>query len=197
MRFTFLSALFLSTSFAFAQTSLEKINLEHGTYTVGFRHYTAIDSSRTYSKYYEFTNKKVARPVPVSLWYPVDRRDKLTIPLKVMDYFEILKEEEEWSHLPNDQILNWFYYANNPENQKHLLEQTSAYADLDFVPDQYPIVIYAPSYQASSIENFALCEYLASHGFVVIAGPSRGTENRWFSQNNAKEMERKPEMWNF
>ncbi len=189
MRFTFLSVLFLSTSLTFAQTSLQQINLEHGTYAVGFHHYMAIDSTRTYSQYYEFTNEKVARPMHISLWYPVERPDKLINPLRIMDYFEILKEEEEWAHLPNDQILNWFYYANSPENQKHLLELTSAYAHSNFGQGQYPKVIYAPSYQASSIENFALCEYLASHGFVVIAGPSRGTENRWFSQNNAKEME--------
>src|SRR5690606_19741740 len=37
-------------------------------------------------------------------------------------------------------------------------------------------------------ENFALCEHLASHGFVVVASPSRGTETRWFS-DSARDIE--------
>ena len=83
-------------------------------------------------------------------------------PLTVLDYFEVLKEEEEWEHLPNDQILNWFYYANTPANQKHLLETTTAYGGARSAKGKFPVIIYAPSFQASSIENFALCEYLAS-----------------------------------
>ncbi|MCR9228572.1 MAG: prolyl oligopeptidase family serine peptidase [Flavobacteriaceae bacterium] len=110
-------------------------------------------------------------------------------PLAVVDYLEILKEEEEWEHLPNEQILNWFYYPNTPANQKHLVEQSTAYANTEFEKGKFPVIFYTPSYQASSIENFALCEYLASHGFVVVSSPSRGTETLWFSDNNAMEME--------
>jgi dienelactone hydrolase len=190
MRLTILQVLiFFSGNLIAAQTSLEEINLENGAYKVGFRHYTANDSTRTYIRIFDYTNKKVPRPIPVSIWYPskqdmVDRE-----PLTVLDYLEILKEEEEWEHLPNEQILNWFYYANTPANQKHLLETTTAYGGARSAKGKFPVIINAPSFQASSIENFALCEYLASHGFVVISSPSRGTETRWFSNNNAKEME--------
>lgn len=51
------------------------------------------------------------------------------------------------------------------------------------------MIVYAPSYQASSIENFPLFEYLASHGFVVISGPSRGTEIRWLEGETTRDME--------
>jgi len=34
--------------------------------------------------------------------------------------------------------------------------------------------IYAPSYSNVSWENVDLCEYLASHGYVVVAGPDMG-----------------------
>lgn len=109
--------------------------------------------------------------------------------MKFLDYFQILKEEEEWEYLPNEQLLNWFYYSNTPANQNHLNEQTKAYSEIEFANGKFPIIVYAPSYQASSIESFALCEYLASHGYILISSPSRGTETRLFSNNNAKEME--------
>lgn len=190
MRLTFLLAFVLfGINFISAQTSLNEIDLKNGKYNVGFLHYTTSDSTRTYSRIYDYTNKKVERPIAVSIWYPSEQMVVNGEPLAVSNYLEVLKEEEEWEHLPNEQILNWFYYLNTPANQKHLVEQTTAYAKAEFGKGRFPVIVYAPSYQASSIENFALCEYLASHGFVVVSSPSRGTETRGFSNNNAKEME--------
>lgn len=188
-RITLQILILFQASFITAQTSLEDIKLENGKFRVGFQHYTASDSTRTYSRIFDYTNKKVARPIPVSIWYPSEQNAVKGEPLTILDYLEILKEEEEWEHLPNEHILNWFYYPNTPANQKHLNEHTTAYPKADFGKGKFPIIVYAPSYQASSIENFALCEYLASHGFVVLSSPSRGTETRWFSNNNTKEME--------
>lgn len=170
------------------QTSLNNIDLENGKHKVGFRHYIKSDSTRTYSRIYDYTNQKIARPIPVSIWYPSIQDTKGKEKLHVLDYLEILKEEEEWEYLPNEQILNWFYYANTTANQNHLKELTKAYPEVEFANGKFPVIIYAPSYQASSVENFALCEYLASHGYIVISSPSRGTETRWFN-NNVKEME--------
>ncbi|MCX2680651.1 dienelactone hydrolase family protein [Galbibacter sp. EGI 63066] len=190
MRLTILKILILfQANLIAAQTSLEEIDLENGKYNVGFQHYTTSDSTRTYSRIYDYTNKKITRPIPVSIWYPSEENVVNGEPLVVLDYLEILKKEEEWEHLPNEQILNWFDYPNTPANQKHLVEQTTAYAKAEFEKGKFPVIVYAPGLHRSSIENFALCEYLASHGFVVISSPSRGTETRWFSNNNAKEME--------
>ncbi len=43
---------------------------------------------------------------------------------------------------------------------------------------RFPVLIYAPSVNAPATENIELCEYLASHGFVVIASPSMGAASR-------------------
>ncbi len=190
MRFTVLLTFMVFQTYVMTgQTSLDEIDLNHGKYKVGFRHYTISDSSRTYSRIYDYSTKRIVRPIPVSIWYPSLQNIAHKKPLKILDYFEILKEEEEWEHLPNEQVLNWFYYANTPANQNHLIEKTKAYFEVQFAKGRYPVIVYAPSHQASSIENFALCELLASHGYIVISAPSRGTETRWLSTNNAKEME--------
>ena len=189
MRLTILLPIILLSTIFNGQTSLEKIDLDFGNYNVGFKHYVIPDSTRTYSRIYDFTNQKILRPISTSIWYPSRQNIVGKKSLKIIDYLEILKEEEEWEYLPNEQILNWFYYPNTPDNQDHLIEKTRAYLDLEYTNEKFPVIIYAPSHHASSIENFALCEYLASHGYVVISSPSRGTTARYFSNNNAKEME--------
>ncbi len=182
-------AILLMANLLQGQTSLKEIDLHNGIHRVGFKHYLTSDSTRTYRRIFDYKNQSIPRPVPVSIWYPSNEYPNDTEPMTVLNYMEILKEEEEWECLPNEQILNWFYYSNTPANQIHLNEQTGAYPKIDPAPGKFPVVVYAPSYQASSIENFALCEYLASHGYIVISTPSRGTENRFFEGGTEKDME--------
>ena len=102
---------------------------------------------------------------------------------------DILKEEEEWEFPSAEQQLNWFYYPNTPQNQAHLQEKSTAFRGARKFSRKFPGIIYAPSYQAASIENFALCEYLANHGFVVVSSPSRGTETNFLEGGTVKDME--------
>lgn len=185
----FIILIFFQISLAFGQTSLKEIDLENGSHRVGFNHYLTSDSTRTYKRTGDWNNTSIPRPIPVSIWYPSKDNSKSIKRMTVLNYMEILKEEEEWEHLPSDQILNWFYYSNNAANQSHLKEQTTAYKGLEYKTGKFPVIIYAPSYQASSIENFALCEYLASHGYIIISSPSRGTENRFLEGGTGKDME--------
>lgn len=172
------------------QTSLKKINLINGGYDVGFKHYTAIDSTRTYRIHNEFNNQFINRPIPISIWYPADNRNNSSKELTVLDYLQILKKEEEWKNLPNEFLLDWFSYLwNTPQNRAHLPEKVTAYTHSIYLEGKSPVVVYAPSYQASSIENFALFEYLASNGYVVISSPSRGTDTRWLEGGTTKDME--------
>lgn len=179
---------FLQSSLLYAQVSVKKIALENGTYKVGFSHYLTNDSTRTYKRLFDWKNQHIARPISVSVWYPSDEKKNATT-MTILNYMEILKQEEEWEHLPNEQILNWFYYPNTPENRKHLSEQTTAVKNRKKAKGKFPVLIYAPSYQAASIENFALFEYVASHGYIVISSPSRGTESRHMEGGTGKDME--------
>lgn len=171
------------------QTSVKQLDPGHGSHAVGFLHYQTSDSTRTYKRMYDWNNKSIPRPISVSIWYPAAGQQQSATKMTVLQYMKILKEEEEWEYLPDEQILNWFYYANTPANQDHLKEQASAYARSKPAAGKFPIVVYAPSYQASSVENFALCEYLASHGYVVIASPSHGAETRPLEGGSEKDME--------
>lgn len=170
--------IFIQTTFS--QTSLRDLQLENGNYAVGFTHYTATDSTRMYVSKADINATPTFRHIPVSIWYPSTMDTKNKQPLTILTYMEVLKAEEEWEHLPNYFVLDWFYYTNTPENQKHLTEITTAFKDIPTAKGTFPVILYAPSFEASSIENFALCELLASHGYIVIASPSQGTYSKRF-----------------
>lgn len=185
----FITGLLLSTT-SYGQTSLKEISLKAGKYKVGFKNYTVSDSTRTYRIHNEFNNQLIKRPIPISIWYPAKIEINSSEQLTVLDYVEIFKEEEEWKDLPDYFLMDWFEHLPNiPENKAHFSEKVNAFSNLAFLNGNYPVVVYAPSYQASSIENFALFEYLASHGYVVISSASRGTETRWLEGATTKDME--------
>ncbi|PQB05723.1 CocE/NonD family hydrolase [Aureitalea marina] len=172
------------------QTSFKELNLTGGQYQVGFRHYTATDSTRTYRIGNEANNHFIYRPIPISVWYPARAKEITSESLTILDYLEVLKEEEEWENLPNEFLLDWFHYLwNTPENRAHLPEKTKAVPEAKAIDQKFPVIVYASSFQASSIENFALFEYLASEGYVVISSPSRGTETRQLEGGIPKDME--------
>lgn len=181
MRLLFYVAIFLSSNFVFSQTSLEQIDLPNRKYKVGFRNYQTDDSTRSYQRIFDWNNRSIPRPISVSIWYPAENVSNLK-PLSVLDYMKIFAAEKEWEYLPDEQILNWFpNLTNTAENQKHLQEETIAFRNPTPLIGSFPVVVYAPELELSSIENFALCEYLACHGYVVIASPSRGAENQFMS----------------
>ena len=100
----------------------------------------------------------------------------------------ILKEEEEWETLPDERILDWFYYSNSDRNRSHLKDTVKAFKSSGSFKSKLPLVVYSPGYEASSVENFALCEFLASHGIVVIVSPSRGTETRFLEGDTTSDI---------
>ena len=189
--FSFLFNVFLLVRTALpviAQDNSVHFHLTYGKHNVGFKNYTRNDSTRSYIRLYDWDNVVRPRPISISVWYPSTKREAKS-PLLVKDYLVILKQEEEWEDLPNEKILSWFYYADSPLHRKRMEIPTKSYASSTPVADKLPVIIYAPSYQASSVENFALCEFLASHGYVVLASPSRGTENRFLGGGTTKDME--------
>ena len=77
-----------------------------------------------------------------------------------------------------------FNAPDEKENRWRSLLKTSfdiplwAVQDAQLTKERYPILIYAASDSSVSWENADLCEYLASHGYVVLASPSMGVSTR-------------------
>lgn len=188
MKILFLSIFLLFCYTLKAQVSFSKLSLPYGKYDVGFKHYIRYDSTRTYERLTDWNKKATARPIPISLWFPSQKQTQNS-QMTIENYMVVLKKEEEWEVLPNERILEWFYYSNSDKNKSHLKEKVNAINNAKPFQAKFPVVIYSPSYQASSVENFALCEFLASQGFIVISSPSRGTENRFLDGGTTRDIE--------
>ena len=167
------------------QADYARSPLDYGDSPVGFAHHRAVDSSRVYRRVQDYSQRLQFREVPISRWYPAVATTGQR--LRVGDYLQVLKEEEEWEDLPADYVLDFFYYPRNAVTETNAAYPTRAFRSAVPAPGRYPVVLYAPSYQASSAENFMLCEYLASQGYVVLAAPSRGERTMRLTGGTAED----------
>ena len=168
-----------------AQADYTESPLLYGQYPVGFDRHLATDSSRVYRRVQDYSERLQFRELPISRWYPAGEAGQ--VKMRVGDYLQVLKEEEEWEELPAEFVLDWFYYPRNAVTEANSAYSTQAYRDAAPASGRYPVILYAPSYHASSSENFMLCEYLASHGYLVLAAPSRGAQTMQLTGGTAED----------
>ena len=132
------------------------------------------DHSRAYPAYLKNLSKSSvgddARPLQTLIWYPSLRSTGK--PMTVGDYTQLTDTEIRFD-APHPEQNRW----------RSLLKTSSeiplwALRDAKPAKGHYPVLIYAPSDSSVSWENADLCEYLASHGYVVLASPSMGVSTR-------------------
>jgi tetratricopeptide (TPR) repeat protein len=160
-----------------------------GEFAVGLKVVQQYDATRTYlGRVDDATGQPVtqnrARPIQTLIWYPAKQSSK---PLHYGDYLLLTGSEDDFSRNA-DQIaavadfrLQDFVPRTMPPSTIESIKQQTMWATRDAaaIDAKFPVVIYAPSHNESAAENADLCEYLASHGYVVIASPSFGANNRW------------------
>ena len=147
-----------------------------GPYAVGLRVVDQYDFSRTYLPKIDAEGKPTpgerARPLQTLVWYPAAKSGRK--PMKVEDYSELLSTETSF----NKPKL-WGEWKPWIEGMKRTLKDSLwAVRDATAVNEPFPLVIYAPSFSAMAWENVDLCEYLASHGYVVVASTGLGAKAR-------------------
>jgi dienelactone hydrolase len=88
---------------------------------------------------------------------------------KLNDYdFELSARDTEQAR------VRWL---GNSDQARSLRQPMTARRDAPTIAGKFPVVIYAPSFGARAHENADLCEYLASHGYIVIATRSMGSRS--------------------
>ena len=162
------------SGFAVSQTPPFQFLQEPGPYPVGLKVVDQYDQSRTYPASPKNPSKpsmgEDARPMQTLIWYPSLKSTGK--PITVGDYV-LLADTEIHFNTPDEK-----------ENRWRSLLKTSFDIPLWAVREakpangHYPILVYAPSDSSVSWENADLCEYLASHGYVVLASPSVGVSTR-------------------
>ncbi|HJV41417.1 dienelactone hydrolase family protein [Caulobacter sp.] len=188
MRLVFvLLALVVAPSGAFAASNFTRHNAP-GPNAVGLKVVEQYDFSRGYRGETDVeTGKPItgerARPIQTLIWYPATKGSGRS--LTVGDYVKLGVTADDFEHAPAERGAMQAKFA---AAQVATLPPTRAKAELaapmsarlDAAPasGKFPVVIYAPSFNAEAYENADLCEYLASHGYLVIASPSFGQASR-------------------
>lgn len=148
-----------------------------GPYSVGLRVIEQYDRSRVFHSGSDATGKSVTidgfRPLQILVWYPADasKAERMTIG----DYAALIRTETSFDK-PMEHGKSQSFVEDFTRGTTAL--PVWALRDAPAQPNRFPLVIYVPSLNAPAIENIELCEYLASHGFVVLATPSMGATER-------------------
>lgn len=151
-----------------------------GPYAVGLKVVDQYDYSRTFRPRTDRLGKPYtgtrARPIQTLIWYPATSGTEK--PMTVGDYVRLTLTETNFSaHQGNDAPPLYHKWVSLLGNVK-MADSMWARRGAEPVAGRFPLVVYAPSDSSVAWENADLCEYLASHGYVVIASPSMGAHTR-------------------
>jgi dienelactone hydrolase len=178
--------LFGAMSFAHAASGFVFSN-EPGQHGVGLRIVQQYDYSRTYKAKIDLlsgqpSSGERARPLQTLIWYPAAKGGA---PVHYVDYLRAVATEEvferpaaEIDKITSTRISNSWSSLSAATIRREETRPMWAVRDAKPAAGKFPVVIYAPSFNASAHENVDLCEYLASQGYVVISTAAIGPHGR-------------------
>src|ERR1700689_5194873 len=147
-----------------------------GPDAVGLKVVEQYDFSRSYRPVTDGWGKpnqgERARPLQTLIWYPAQKSNGKA--MTVGDYGDLLATETSFGKPELWSDWKWWIEGMKPT----LKDSMWAVRDAPLLAGRFPVVIYAPSLSSMSWENADICEYLASHGYVVVASPDMGATSR-------------------
>lgn len=153
-----------------------------GSFAVGFRVLGQVDPSRSYPSTAAQAARK-PRPIQTAIWYPAVKGGPA---MRYDDYLQLLGWDDDASRSPaarDKTVAEWLKTVTEGKSAEQVLAERKdvrwAVRDAKALPGKYPVVIYSPSLSSNVFENAEMMEFLASHGYVVIASPALGVDGRW------------------
>src|SRR5262249_85174 len=170
--------LLIGSGTALSQFSPFQFLQKPGPYRVGLKVVNQYDPSRKFPAAPDGPEaRQGSRPLQTLIWYPaLQSRNK---PMTVGEYVALADTEINFD-TPDQEHKKWRRRLKSSFDGS-----LWALRDAKPVEARYPIVIYAPSDTTMAWENADLCEYLASHGYVVLASYSMGASTRDMPENLA------------
>jgi len=159
-------------------------DLQPGPYSVGLRVVQQYDYARSYKDNTDLVTGKPylgerARPVQTLVWYPAAKGGA------ALHYAEYVRTEatDEVFGQTEAQVASFMARQQQQtagrigtkEAQAMLARRMWAVPNAPATAGKFPVVIYAAGGGGVAHEAADLCEYLASHGYVVLASRSLGT----------------------
>ena len=169
---------------AFASTGSADLIPAAGPHAVGLRIVQQYDYSRVLDAQVDAFGKAgvapPARPIQTLVWYPA--RQTNAAPMLAADYQQASLADVDFSFPAAAAARQRAAWMASPRKEQ-FGTATLAVRDAPAVDGRFPVVIYAPSFASFAHENLDLCEYLASHGYVVIASRSLGARSVTMTDN--------------
>ncbi|HMP04193.1 MAG TPA: hypothetical protein PKD86_09635 [Gemmatales bacterium] len=177
-------------------------DLKLGPFAVGYRSTWKLDYSRLYAMALgDRTTQapgKVPRPILFNVWYPATRAAGAK-PMLHRDYLAISSDQPHLAKFSTQlaeynlgviaQEVLGKSLAELSEHEKEALQRlldTPTACILDATPQAgpFPLVLYHSGAGSSFEDNAVLCEFLASHGFVVVGSAFQQQSGRSFNTDN-------------
>jgi pimeloyl-ACP methyl ester carboxylesterase len=185
--------------------------LTPGPFTVGFKSSWRLDPSRAYNRVFgdktTYASGKSPRPMLINMWYPAEPAKNLE-PMPHRGYLDIRSTEPQFSKFADeligyeqDVVCTEIMRKRKQEltgAERRLLEGlwnavTAAVRNAPPVGRRFPLVIYHSGGGSSFEDNAVLCEFLASHGYVVLGSafqePTGASYNIDGRLGSARDME--------
>jgi predicted dienelactone hydrolase len=185
--------------------------LSPGSYRVGFRAAWQLDYSRRYNMTFAdkttYATGKAPRPILINIWYPANAAGDGKS-MRHRDYLDVGSAEPslaKFSGALADYVLR--PYTQEPQDkpdkeardrekrvQDELLNTpTPCVRDAPAAEGQFPLVVYHAGAGSTFDDNSVLCEFLASHGYVVFGSafqePSGESFNVDGKHTSARDMQ--------
>ncbi len=157
-----------------------------GLYSVGFRSVWQMDYSRKYNTVFDdkttYAPGKAPRPILINMWYPAEGSDELK-PMPHRDYLAIQTEDPRLARFADKLIefervvvckeMTDKKIAELTDRERQLLDRfwntpTASRRNAPMLDGKFPLVVYHSGFGSSFQDNAVLCEYLASHGYIVV-----------------------------
>jgi pimeloyl-ACP methyl ester carboxylesterase len=189
---------------ATAQTPALWDKLPPGPYAVGFKTSWQLDYSRRYNMTFDdkttYAPGKAPRPILVNQWYPA-KQVGAPKPMPHRDYLNIRSDDPQLTTFSirlaeyNRGVIAKEVMDKSPKEltglEKTLLDQfldtpTACIRGAAPALGPFPLVIYHSGAGSSFEDNSVLCEFLASHGFVVLGSAFQQQSGKSFNTDNGE-----------
>ena len=192
MRVVLFMLIFWASSATYAE-SLFKFSNAPGMHGVGVRYVKQYDRTRSFTPQRgilasAFSKKEnPGRPMQTVIWYPAEKGGQ---GVKYDHYLQLVGWETNFERSPKEETRTvdaWLQMVTDGKRNAQVESERRKvmWAVRDAIPKagKFPVVIYAPSVNNTAFENADIAEFLASHGYIVIAGPTVGLTSRWIKRD--------------
>ncbi|MEW5924317.1 MAG: hypothetical protein AB1746_10045, partial [Candidatus Zixiibacteriota bacterium] len=166
-----------------AQAFYDDSGLVFGPHEIGFMTIETFDNTRSFMPKYDYNGRLLdgerTRPIQICVWYPAAGSNAAGS-MVFGEYVCPYPDDFRFNTLvANMQARDLNYLTGLMSGDRGMVQdlmnlKVKAVKNAPWAQKKFPVVIYHGNSTSGISENLVLCEYLASHGYIVAATHSMG-----------------------